>query len=254
MEGSPTPLPADVANTSKPLWGRPSKRILLGAVWPLLFASFFGSLLLATHWFPSHYDWRYRVISNLLSPRDNPRAYWIPSLGISVAGLLMIPLTAHLDPFLKSISQPGSRAIRIAFSLGIYALIASALVVPQHSRPILGSSRWHEIFADASALGMETAILGACWCAGIAHYSPPRNGRQSHALLFWAWTVLSVLPTGGVALSEGLLLYSHSHSQAAETLRNWLVNSVFWHLGFWEWTAATAVFLFLGIGVYLVPD
>ena len=41
----------------------------------LIFLSFFGTLALSASMFPENYDWRYRVISNLLSPRDNPNHY-----------------------------------------------------------------------------------------------------------------------------------------------------------------------------------
>ncbi|MBO0695886.1 MAG: hypothetical protein J2P56_07260, partial [Verrucomicrobia bacterium] len=38
----------------------------------LIFLAFFGTLGITARMFPQDYDWRYRVISNLLSPRDNP--------------------------------------------------------------------------------------------------------------------------------------------------------------------------------------
>jgi hypothetical protein len=34
-----------------------------------------------------NYDWRYRVISNLLSPRDNFHHCWLSACGISLAAL-----------------------------------------------------------------------------------------------------------------------------------------------------------------------
>jgi hypothetical protein len=36
-------------------------------------------------------------------------------------------------------------------------------------------------------------------------------------------------------------------------IRNALRHSVFWHLGFWEWTGAVAVFVFLCGAVFLTP-
>jgi len=50
---------------------KPVLAVLLG----LIFLSFFGVLGLSASTFPENYDWRYRVISNLLSPRDNPNHY-----------------------------------------------------------------------------------------------------------------------------------------------------------------------------------
>jgi hypothetical protein len=53
------------------LYRKPVLAVLLG----LIFLSFFGMLGLSASMFPENYDWRYRVISNLLSPRDNPNHY-----------------------------------------------------------------------------------------------------------------------------------------------------------------------------------
>ena len=47
--------------------------------------------------FPDNYDWRYRVISSLLSPRDNPRHYWLAASGLALTGVLML-LFAELAP------------------------------------------------------------------------------------------------------------------------------------------------------------
>jgi hypothetical protein len=41
-------------------------------------------------------DWRYRMISDLISPRNNPEFHWIPSLGITIAGLLLIPFIGYI--------------------------------------------------------------------------------------------------------------------------------------------------------------
>jgi hypothetical protein len=61
-----------------------------------ILGSWFGSLGVAAHYFPRSDDWRYPVISQLLSPRDNPAWYWVPSLGIAVSGCLLCPLIREL--------------------------------------------------------------------------------------------------------------------------------------------------------------
>ena len=40
----------------------------------------------------------------------------------------------------------------------------------------------------------------------------------------------------------------------AAPIRNALRHSVLWHLGFWEWTGAAAVFLLLCAAVFLMPE
>jgi hypothetical protein len=59
------------ANLSVMLYRKPALAMLLA----LIFLSFFGTLGVSAAMFPDNYDWRYRVISNLLSPRDNPQHY-----------------------------------------------------------------------------------------------------------------------------------------------------------------------------------
>jgi hypothetical protein len=46
------------------------RKSTLGVLLGLIFFSFFGTLTASAWMFPRNYDWRYRVISNLLSPRD----------------------------------------------------------------------------------------------------------------------------------------------------------------------------------------
>jgi hypothetical protein len=46
----------------------------------LIVISFFGILAFSASMFPK--GWRYRVISNLISPRDNPQHYRIAACGL----------------------------------------------------------------------------------------------------------------------------------------------------------------------------
>jgi hypothetical protein len=80
--------------------------------------------------FPKGYDWRYRVISNLLSPRDNPQHYRLAACGLVLSGLLMIPFAIHLNQKLNLVSQSGARMAAGMFLLGIIALIVDCFIVP----------------------------------------------------------------------------------------------------------------------------
>jgi hypothetical protein len=71
--------------------------------------------------------------------------------------------------------------------------------------------------------------------------------------LFWTWSFLTLLPLVGVLLSECLLLLTRLNPPWAMPLRHALRHSVLWHLGFWEWTGAAAVFLFLCAAVFFTP-
>src|SRR5437867_13070616 len=99
----------------------------------LIFLSFFGTLSLSAWMFPDSYDWRYRVISSLLSPRDNPDHYWLAAAGLGLSGVLMLPLVEYLRRYLKTIAPRTAKVSAGAFMLGIIALICACFVAPQHA-------------------------------------------------------------------------------------------------------------------------
>jgi hypothetical membrane protein len=117
----------------------------------LIFLSLFGTLALSAAMFLENYDWRYRAISNLLSPRDNPNHYWLPACGMSVAALLILPLAAYLRSHLELASPRAALLSSGAFVAGILALICACLVVRQHVHAVLGIRRSHEFLARSSA-------------------------------------------------------------------------------------------------------
>jgi len=221
------------------LYRKPALAVLLG----LIFLSFFGTLGVSASMFAENYDWRYRVISNLLSPRDNPNHCWLPAWGISVAALLMLPLAAYLRRNLEIASPRAAVLSSGAFVAGAAALICACVVVPQHMHAVLGIRRLHEFLARSSAAFMAIGMLSGCWCAW------KRRGRG----LFWTWSLMTLVPLGGVFCSEFLLLLTRLEPSWAVPIRGALRHSVFWHLGFWEWTGAAAVFGFFCAAVFLTP-
>jgi len=172
--------------------------------------------------FKENYDWRYRVISNLLSPRDNPHHYWLPACGMSVAALLMLPLALYLRRQLKLASPRAALLSSGAFVVGIIALICACLVVPQHMHPVFGIRRLHEFLARSSAAFMAVGMLAGCWCAWKAR----ERG------LFWTWSLATLLPLTGLFFSECLLLISRLQPTWGIPIRGALRHSVFWHLAF----------------------
>jgi hypothetical protein len=219
---------------------KPVLAVLLG----LIFLSFFVTLGLSASMFPENYDWRYRVISNLLSPRDNPNHYWLPACGISVAALLILPLASFLRRHLEIASPRAALLSSGAFVAGIVSLICACLIVPQHAHAVLGIRRLHEFLGRCSAAFMATGMLSGCWCAWKGCKRP----------LFWTWSLATVVPLVGLFCSECLLLLARLEPSWAMPIRGTLRHSVFWHLGFWEWTGATAVFVFLCAAVFLMPS
>jgi hypothetical protein len=224
------------------------RKRVLAVLLALIFLAFFGTLSLSASMFLKNYDWRYRVISNLLSPRDNPSHYWLPACGIILAAVLMLPLTAYLHRSLKAISPHAARLSTGAFIAGIIALIGACLIVPQHIHDVLGIRRLHEFIARSAAGFIAIGMLTATWCAW--------NGRRKNALdgrLFWSWFLVTLVPLIGIFLSESLLVLTRLKPEWAMPIRNALRHSVFWHLGFWEWSGSAAVFMFLCAAVFMMP-
>ena len=222
------------------------RRSTLGALLALIFISFFGTLTVSAWMFPHDYDWRYRVISNLLSPRDNPNHYWLAASGLVLTGLLMLPFVGHLRRHLRMIAPLSANLSAGTFTVGIIALICACFVVPQHTHEVLGVRRLHELLGRSAAAFLAIGMLCGCWCAW--------KGRTLFApQLFWVWTPVTMLPLIGIFFSESLLLLARLKPSWATPIRGALRHSVFWHLGFWEWTGAVAVFVFLCGGVFLTP-
>src|ERR1700751_5697084 len=131
----------------------------------LIVVCFFGVLAFSASMFPKGYDWRYRVISSLISPRDNPQHYRIAACGLILTGLFMLPFAQHLNRGLSPVASIGGRIAGVAFLLGIVALIADCFVVPQHLHATLGVRRFHEFLARSSAGFLAIGMLSGCWCA-----------------------------------------------------------------------------------------
>ena len=225
------------------------RKSVLAGLLILIFLAFFGTLALSAHAFPQKYDWRYRVISNLLSPRDNPGHYWLPVCGIVFAAALTLPFAGYLHRNLASISPRAAHASAASLIAGIIALICACLVAPQHVHDVLGVRRLHEFIARSAAGFLAISMLISCWCAWIGFR---KNLFQRR--LFWMWSLVTLLPLTGILVSESLLILTRLRPVWAIPIRTALRHSVFWHLGFWEWSGSAAVFVFLCAAVFLMPS
>jgi hypothetical protein len=209
-----------------PMFCQRSTLVLLPA---LIFLSFFGTLSLSAWMFPDNYDWRYRVISSLLSPRDNFRHYWFAASGLALTAVLMLPFAEHLRRHLQSVAPRMAKMSAAAFTVGIVALISACFVVPQHVHETIGIRRLHELLGRTAAGCFAVAMLCGCWCTW--------NGRAQNstaATVFWIWSLVTLMPLIGLCGSEALSLLTRLETSWAGPIRNALRHSVFWHLGFWN--------------------
>lgn len=238
---------------SLPMHRRVVRCGLLGATCAL----YFGSLALAALLFPRAYDWRANVISNLLSPRDNPHYYWVASCGVALAGLGMLPLLLWIE---EELGDPRSRLTRYVrkpgFLAGAACLVLAAIVVPQHVHPILGLRRLHEILARTAAGGLIAGMLCACWSLAMQARNALPPDRRRLRLVSASWNLVIVLPIGGLLASTALLLLAKtSWFPYGPALGHALRDTMWWRLAFWEWFGSAVVFFFLASSVlWLAPE
>ena len=233
--------------------GRRARCGLLG----LACAFYFGSLLLAAFLFPKAYDWRANVISNLLSPRDNPRYYWLPAAGVALAGLCMLPLLLWIETHLERSKGWLARWVRKpGFVAGAGCLVLAAIVVPQHTHPVLGLRRLHETLARAAAAGLILGMLCSCWSLSLLARAAPPAARRRLRALSAAWNLLIALPIAALLASTLLLLAAKAAwIPGAASLAHALRGTIWWRLAFWEWFGSAVVFFFLASSVlWLAPE
>src|SRR5947208_7657656 len=129
------------------LYRKSTLAVLLG----LIFFSFFGTLTASAWMFPKNYDWRYRVISNLLSPRDNPSHYWMAASGLALTGLLMLPFAGYLQRYLGVIAPCAANISAGTFTAGIIGLNWPCFGGSQQTHEVLGGRRLRESLGRARA-------------------------------------------------------------------------------------------------------
>jgi hypothetical protein len=220
---------------------------------PLILVCYFGSLAAAAYFFPEPYDWRYRVISNLLSPRDNPAFYRIPSVGIALGALFMLPLFSYVERRLRPVAGRAALAAGWALAVGAVLLGLASTIVPQHVHPVFGIRKLHEILAHSSALFFGVGMILCCACA-LRDRLASSHRRQLDRRLLWVWLSLTFGPILSLGLSETLLILSWRWPQWGPVVRRTMHQTVFWHLGFWEWTGAAAIYLFLVAAILWLPE
>jgi hypothetical protein len=228
----------------------PPRRSLLNLLLPAIFVIFFGGLSTAVKLSPRAYDWRRQSISWLLYPYNDPNFHVIASLAVAATGLLMVPCAAYIRAQLTSTSMTFTNLGALLLSLGAVLLILAGLIV---SHPYTGTAsfpRLHETLARgaALALGMGMVML---WLSAIRIWFTSRLDWALHlrALLI-AWTLL-IAPAIAVV---SLRLLARAERGRSSGMLGAIANRHLWHLGFWEWTGAGAVFLFLLSSALFLPE
>jgi hypothetical protein len=233
--------------------GNLTRRTLLFVLIPLIFLSYFGTLASAIFLSPIAYDWRYSVISHLISPRNNPEFHTVPSLGIAMTGLLIIPFAGYINRRLRVASRLGANIGTVAFASGAIWLILAGLIVSESHHGTSSLPRPHEMCARTAALGIGTGLTVFCLCGLKGYFIQVKGKKLYQRKLLIFWIPLTLGPILGVVFTECLLRMERAHLLWSYPIDQ-LKNSLFWHLAFWEWIGSAAVFLFLLSTALFLPE
>jgi len=227
--------------------GRLPEWFVQWVVLPVAWLTFFGGLWLAAHRFPRQYDWRYMVISRLLRPHENPHGHWAIALGISLSGLIQIPLPGFFYKRLRGISPWGARLGWVFMVLGLAAMILIG-ITPKHPSFF---PKAHDVLAMIAFVAL---VLSVMVNTGLVVKQELSRATPKGSEMFWSWislTALALIPMAGTGLSQlYFYLFARGLGQAPLVWRNRGVPFVF-SLAFWEWLTCVflIVYLMLLIGL-----
>ncbi len=198
--------------------------------------SFFGTLGLGAAFFPTPYDWRYRVISSLASPKDNPRYYWIAALGLVITGIFLWILAGDLRRVVNMARPRLAAWICRLQRAGCACLNLTALISGKNSW--FGWRRAHEDWAELAGFCLGLAFLG--WTYGLVKSAGERNEKTfpGRALI-----ALTFLPLSGLLLSRVslFLIYRIYPRPTYEWAKHFFGCS----LALWEWAGAVCLYFYL---------
>ena len=175
------------------------------------------------------------VISRLLRPHENPHGYWVIGLGISLSGLIQIPLPGFFYERLRGISPWGARLGWVFMVLGVAAMILMGI-----TRSIF-SDKAHGVLGWTAFIGFVLSVMvstGLVMKQGLFHAAPKEGA------VFWSritLAALALIPMLGAGPSQPYLyFFARGLGQRPLAWRSRGMPFVF-SLGFWEWL--TCVFL-----------
>ncbi len=215
----------------------PPLHLLLG----FIALSFFGTLALAAALFPMPYDPRFRVISSLANPHDNPHYYWIAGTGLAVTGILLLPFAQRLWQRCSPASPVLSRWALWLNRLGSLCLLLTG-IIPGRAH---GLGVRHPHVACARLAGFFLGLAFIFWMAALV-------GRRAMPLRRrWkiAFVVLALLPTSGVIVSR--IALNIVYASQPKALYDAYTHTLGASLALWEWLGALCIYLFLVLFVVL---
>jgi hypothetical protein len=220
---------------------------MLRVVVPLIGVFYFGTLAVAVALFPKGYDWRMMSISKLLYPLVNPEYHFIPAVGMGMTGVLMLPFAGYIRRGL-GVDSRMVRAGAASFFSGAICLILASVITSHPAQGRATVPRLHEALGRVAGIGLG---LGMLLFELSALKSRRRAGRElwSRRLVSW-WNWL----TWPGIMVMAIVLVLRIRLPVLEPFRRMLKHTPAWNLGCWEWIGSAAVFGFLVVAAWLLPE
>jgi hypothetical protein len=228
--------------------GSISRKAMLVRLNPLIIAALCIPIFIANLIFPTKYDWRYMVLSALSSPNDNPQVYLLPSIGMTIAGVLMIPFLGYYQKKLGKVCR-GSTGVGTFF---MFIAIFSMIGVSTISQVLVGVKNLHEIFAVLGFLGV---ILAGSFYGCPILKDRLKGAKQFDMRLYWAGILALWVPVIGLAVSQ-LYIAIVKPSWGYVGIQ-WITSQqvpVVMSLAFWEWLMFVDIIMFVVLLAVMVPE
>ncbi len=223
--------------------GTISKKTLLTRLLPLDLGVLLATYFLANIFFSAPFDWRYMVISNLALPEVSP-GYWIADIGMTLAGIFLIPLLGYYQRRLGKICHGSTSVGTFFLFLGIIGMIGSALP--------LGNENFHVISAAVGFLGI--ILAGSFYILPIIkdHW---KGGKQFNMRLMGVAIFVLWAPVVGLAANALYTLIAQPWWGWQEF--SWISRydvPVIFSFPFWEWLMFVGLLVFLVLLAIVVPE
>ncbi|MEX2683488.1 MAG: hypothetical protein Q6373_018065 [Candidatus Sigynarchaeota archaeon] len=232
-----------------------SRKTMLTRLVPSILAILLVTLFIAGLMFPKAYDWRYLVISALLSTQHNPIWNAFPAIGMTVGGILMIGMLGYYQKRLGKICR-GTTGVGTAFLLvaiigliGVGTIGQAGELIPEFHAILVdaGLEKLHEYLAALGFLGVVfTAIFYSCPILKD-HF---RGAKQFNMRIFLASLVPILVGVVGLALSSLYTALTEWGSPLGNPANPRVEDAgkypAWISFAFWEWI------LFIGVVIYIV--
>lgn len=228
-----------------------SKKTMFRFYLPAITAVLIFTLFLSWIFYPENssypYDWTTSTISRLGWPEENPLGYMFFSIGMSMYGLLSLPLVPFYYKKYSKINDGQARNIAvlmIAYSTSILLIGA----IPFYTEPTIFLTI-HAINALIIFIGFYIMTFLIIWMIIKESYLEKESKIQVSKPLFLLYIILALYGTTCLALAGACLPEGHSGHYYHDLSIPFYLSAPFY-----EWQTFICILLLAYIQVLLIPE